>query len=340
MNKQQSQIFADTLERYKRTFFCLGASFCYLLAGQPQTAVAAPKDNQEPQRRKQNIGKLINELNARCGKKSLLDKLKSGSAKKDLLEAGDNSVIMVGGDTCPGTNIPAGTSFSDADTTVGANNTVNSIQAGCSDYTSVNGPDKVYRFVLPALGSRIATCTIQLTTSGTDDLTIYTLRQDGGGCPFGTGNAMTNCQNGADQVFGGGTEVISDAEMDAMPAGIYYLFVDSFYPTTDPDSSGPYTLNFNCTTLAVPTAAGVSVSGRVISTNGSGLSRIIVSVTASNGQIRTVTTNSFGFYKFDDLGAGDTYVFQVSSKKYQFSNPTQIVSVSDNIADLNFNGIE
>jgi CSLREA domain-containing protein len=82
-----------------------------------------------------------------------------------------------------------------------------------------------------------------------------------------------------------------------------------------------------------PTAANVSISGYVL--NGkSGIARARVTMTDSQGNIRAVTTNSFGRYSFDEVTAGETYIFQVSAKGYQFS--PQIVTVNEELAELNF----
>lgn len=346
MNHKHLQVFADTLKRYKNTAFCFSASFCYLFAGQTPQAIGAPKENQEPNRQAQDISRLIDAYKTRCEKMSLIDKLKNHKEKKSLYETGDESLFLVGTDACPGLDIPAGTSFTDTGTTIGANNTVNAVQAGCSNYTTTAGPDVIYRFTLPAVASRIPTCSITLTpTGGTGyDPSIYILRNVGANsCPAGTANIANNCRQGADAGSFNAAETITDAEMDTLPAGTYYLFVDSFYSAgsaAQPNRhQGPYSLNFICTTLGV-TSANVSIGGKIVSANGSGLSKISVSATGSNGQTRFAVTNSFGFYKFDDLSTGDTYTFQVSSKKYQFSNPTQILSATENITDLNFNAID
>jgi hypothetical protein len=45
-------------------------------------------------------------------------------------------------------------------------------------------------------------------------------------------------------------------------------------------------------------------------------------------------TNAFGYYRFDDVMAGETYVFDVQSKRYVF--PTQVLFVAEGHADLNF----
>jgi hypothetical protein len=87
-------------------------------------------------------------------------------------------------------------------------------------------------------------------------------------------------------------------------------------------------------TLAPPTAANVSVSGRVLTANGAGLRNAVVILTDSNGNTRTARTGSFGYYNFTEVEAGRTYIFAVQSKRYQFT--PQVVSVFENVSDLNF----
>ncbi len=85
-----------------------------------------------------------------------------------------------------------------------------------------------------------------------------------------------------------------------------------------------------------PTAASVSVSGRVRSPTGKGLTNTFVTMTASNGESRSIRTNSFGYYRFTDVGVGETYVFDIKSKQFQFT--PQVVSVADELTELNFIG--
>ena len=94
-------------------------------------------------------------------------------------------------------------------------------------------------------------------------------------------------------------------------------------------SSSPGTV-----TLLTPTAAGVSISGRILTPNGRGLANAIVSMTNSLGETRTARTNSFGYYSFKEVAAGETFVFQVISKRYQFV--PQVVGVKEELTDLNF----
>ena len=269
---------------YKQSLFCLSASCCCLLTALPQEAGAAPgrKKNaaEVPDRVKRQVEEISDRMVA-CDSRSMLDRARAVPTRlidEHRVTAAD-SVLFTGTDACPGTNIPAGTSFSDSGTTVGATSTISIVNTGCVEtvspgvfYTTVAGPDHIYRFVLPALGSRIPTCTITATPSAGYDLSLYYVTVGGGGCPNGTGNTVTNCFRGQDAGFGGVAETISDAKMDSTPAGQYFLFIDSYYAAGAP-SAGSYTLNFNCTTLAV-VASVAQVGGRVTGPDGRGLGKV------------------------------------------------------------------
>jgi len=84
-------------------------------------------------------------------------------------------------------------------------------------------------------------------------------------------------------------------------------------------------------------AAGVSLSGRVTTADGRGIrnARVIVS---GNGlpEPRTATTGSFGYFSFEGLTAGQTYVVTVTSQRYTFSVPSRVITLVDNVADADF----
>ena len=90
--------------------------------------------------------------------------------------------------------------------------------------------------------------------------------------------------------------------------------------------------------FVMPTAANVSVSGKVLTPDGRGLRNAVVTITDSTGIKRTVTTSSFGLYSFDNLQVGQTYVIRVSSKLYRFSS--RLVQVNDTLTDVDFVGQE
>jgi hypothetical protein len=70
--------------------------------------------------------------------------------------------------------------------------------------------------------------------------------------------------------------------------------------------------------------------------NGGGIRNVVVILTNPNGTIRTTQTGTFGYFKFEDVEVGGTYAISVYSKRYGFGQPTRILSVQEEIADLEF----
>lgn len=89
-----------------------------------------------------------------------------------------------------------------------------------------------------------------------------------------------------------------------------------------------------------PTAANLSISGRITGVKGNAIARVSISITDTNGVTRIVQTNTFGYYRFDELEAGETYILSAIHKRYQFTPSTQIVSLKDATDDVNFTAIE
>jgi hypothetical protein len=110
------------------------------------------------------------------------------------------------------------------------------------------------------------------------------------------------------------------------------------YPTlctTTLASLSPFAIVANL----APTAASVSVGGRVTTATGRGIFGAQVSLTDSSGETRRVYTNSFGFYRFENVQAGETYVLGVRGKRYQFAASPTVLFVSDEMNDLKFTAL-
>lgn len=86
----------------------------------------------------------------------------------------------------------------------------------------------------------------------------------------------------------------------------------------------------------IPSAANVSVSGRVLSANGNGIRNVIVTLSSPNGSVTTARTSSFGYFRFDEIAVGETYVISVNSKRYTFDPSSQILSVNEELLDVDF----
>lgn len=81
-----------------------------------------------------------------------------------------------------------------------------------------------------------------------------------------------------------------------------------------------------------PTAAMVSVGGRVSTEPGLAISNARVYLTDSSGTIRAAVTNSFGYYRIDGVEVGQTYILTALSKGFQFTPLT--IAVTDELLDL------
>lgn len=91
---------------------------------------------------------------------------------------------------------------------------------------------------------------------------------------------------------------------------------------------------------AAPTAATVNVGGRVTSAKGRGIFRAVVSMTDGSGNKFVAYTNSLGYYRFEEVEAGQTLIFNVRAKGYNFTQPTQLVSLNEEATTINFKAYE
>ena len=86
-----------------------------------------------------------------------------------------------------------------------------------------------------------------------------------------------------------------------------------------------------------PTATHASISGRVMTGDGHGIRSARVVVTG-NSLVSPViaTTGSFGYFTFEGLATGETYVVTVNSKRYMFSTPSRVINLVGNVNDADF----
>ncbi|MDQ6787897.1 MAG: FG-GAP-like repeat-containing protein [Acidobacteriota bacterium] len=84
------------------------------------------------------------------------------------------------------------------------------------------------------------------------------------------------------------------------------------------------------------TAALVNVGGRVVTSRGRSISRAAIVMTDGAGNVRVAYTNTFGYYRFYDVEAGQTLIFEIKRKGYIFTQPTQVVSLTEENTGINF----
>jgi len=71
-----------------------------------------------------------------------------------------------------------------------------------------------------------------------------------------------------------------------------------------------------------PTAANVSVSGRVTTASGRGIKGVRITLTDLTGNIRSAISTAFGYYHFDEIRAGETVILAAQAKQFRFSQST------------------
>lgn len=124
---------------------------------------------------------------------------------------------------------------------------------------------------------------------------------------------------------------------------VFHLESGAWQNRTDQMSVYPNLCTSGLTTLSpfaiasvAPTAANVAIGGRV-SSGKSGLRNVVVTLSGGSlPQPLSVRTNSFGYYRFENLPVGETYILSVSPKRYFFSEPTRVVTLDDEITDADF----
>ena len=102
-------------------------------------------------------------------------------------------------------------------------------------------------------------------------------------------------------------------------------------PQTLPTSLFHLTLRY-----LAPSAASVSIGGRVVSESGRSLSRTRITLTDTGGNVRMATANSFGYYRFENVEVGQTYTIQAIGKGLQFQNNPRVIAVYDELQNEDF----
>jgi hypothetical protein len=80
------------------------------------------------------------------------------------------------------------------------------------------------------------------------------------------------------------------------------------------------------------TSAPVSISGRVLSTDGLGVSNALVSIEACASEFTRVLTDPSGYFNFPTVAAGSTCIISVKSRRFVYS--PRPLTVYDGISDL------
>jgi CSLREA domain-containing protein len=130
----------------------------------------------------------------------------------------------------------------------------------------------------------------------------------------------------------------------AINAGSNALALDENNQTLTTDQRGTGFFRINGTTVdigafefSMPTAASVAIGGRVMTPTGRGIFGARVLLTSVGGNRSFAITNPFGYYRFTDVPAGETYIIEAKHKLYSFA--PQVISLTEDFGELNFTAL-
>jgi hypothetical protein len=191
------------------------------------------------------------------------------------------------------------------------------------------------------------TGTIAMSATGAKVALVNTTVALSGACPasativdFVAYGTTPNCVEDPTGTPAGNSTVlaVTPPTTEAAPAPSTTTSVARVAAGTDTDNNNVDFTAGAPTPLAAthPTAAGANLAGRIVTSDGRGISKARVTLVDDIGQVRTFITNGFGYYSFYGLQTGATYTVSVQSKSYQFNPSARAVSVQDNVSDFNF----
>jgi hypothetical protein len=89
-------------------------------------------------------------------------------------------------------------------------------------------------------------------------------------------------------------------------------------------------------TVLGPTAAQLTISGRVRAPDGRAISQAVLSLQTQNGDVLMTRSSAFGYYMFQGVMAGQTVILTVRHKGYTFQ--PRVVTVIDEVTSLDIIG--
>lgn len=92
---------------------------------------------------------------------------------------------------------------------------------------------------------------------------------------------------------------------------------------------------------AGPTVSRLTISGRVTDNSGRGISKATITLSGGfNSEQRTALTNPFGYFFFESIEAGSSYIITASRKGFIFTPEYHVFTLNDLRNDINFTVVE
>lgn len=101
---------------------------------------------------------------------------------------------------------------------------------------------------------------------------------------------------------------------------------------TNPDGQTTSTV----ITIVAPTPAPANLGGRIVDANGRGILGVRVTVAGADGTSFTTVSNSFGYYRFENLPIGVTYIITPFHRRFSFTPENRTHNHLDEALDVDF----
>lgn len=118
------------------------------------------------------------------------------------------------------------------------------------------------------------------------------------------------------------------------------------YSPLDAGDTGPFVLptgqqishfSFCFEPFLRPSAGDASISGRVLNAGGGPISGAVVTIVNLNtGDMKQVTTGTFGKFAVKGLPVGDFYTVSVRARRYFFSDPVRTFELAEDLSEFDF----
>lgn len=144
--------------------------------------------------------------------------------------------------------------------------------------------------------------------------------------------------NGGGSQTGGGNRWGDYSSMNIDPLDdCTFWYTTEYYAATSSSTWQTRIGSFKFPSCSTSPVATANISGRVLSPSGRGLPG--VRLTLTGGGLTSplyAQTNAFGYYRFVNLPAGVNYTVTASGKKNTFTPSSQVVTLSNNLDNVNF----
>lgn len=109
------------------------------------------------------------------------------------------------------------------------------------------------------------------------------------------------------------------------------------FVTPNGNGNGLSHISFCLEPFTAPSAASSTVGGRVATSKGLPISGATIMVqNLSTGDVKYVTTNTYGRYAVSNLPVGDFYVVSIAHRRYIFDDATRYFTLDADLTDTDF----